>query len=85
MRQFCVVAVLAGMLACGSTVSACLNDVSLPQREGEFRSQYQSDFTTQIEPQLEQPFDEKPYLAIAGSLMLVGAGLLTLFGARKAA
>lgn len=72
-----------GILLCCSQAQACLNDRSLPDRESEFRSQYESDYTTHAEPPRPQELSQGPTLAALGATMLLGGAALAWFGGRK--
>lgn len=68
--------------ASSQSAQACLNDQSLPNRESEFRSQYQSDFSTHLDPPRKRLFAESPILPAVGVTMIVCAGVIAFFGAR---
>ena len=73
---------LALLIFC-SHANACLNDRSLPQRESEFRSQYESNYTTQVDTSREPTLSEGPMLPVLGATMFFGAIGLAWFGARE--
>jgi len=70
--RLCAFAIVLTIFSC-SSVSACLNDQELPQREREFRSAYQSESIAGTEPPAAPYLQNSQLLSIAGGLMLVGA------------
>ena len=84
MRSSLIGGMLAFCMICGHA-HACLNDTSLPDREREFRSQYESNYTSQVDEPREQLFAEGPVLPTVGVVAFAGAVCLAWFGARGTA
>ena len=74
---------IVAFLVSFNIAGACLNDRSLPERESEFRSQYQSPYTTQVETPANQTFSEGPVLPAIGLAMLAGSISLAWLGTRE--
>lgn len=80
--KLCTFIVLFELVFVGAAWS-CLNDQELPQREREFRSDYQIVDSSQPEAPAIQHFEDSRMLAVGGVVLLLGSMGLLYFSFRN--
>lgn len=80
--KLCTFIVLFEVVFAGAAWS-CLNDQELPQREREFRTDYQVVDSSQPETPAIQHFEDSRMLAVGGVVLLLGSMGLLYFSFRN--